>query len=325
MNVTIVGSGHFGLALSFVLSKSNTVHLLCRRLEIASAINENKQHPAIYPDITFSDNLRATAVWTPIIKKADLIFLAVPSRQMITVMDKILHCTPKSNCFFVNLSKGLTQDTPGLLSHFFTKKNMDKFYGVLAGPNLSREIIDGIPTKTVLATSNHNLIKTTQRLFKNTNFHIIGSTDVIGVQWCSILKNIIAFIVGVHDALGGSNNSRAALLVTSIRQMSDFVLSQGGSTETITSLAGLGDVILSCLSRESRNYQLGYKLIKQKKPLEQVTQEIGSSVEVASSIFLLQKMLNENNINQPFFTDLLGVLKSPSKASKYINKVLKIS
>lgn len=264
MKISVVGGGSWGTTLAQVLS-DNGHEVLVRDIneEFVKKINHNHLHP--FFDTTLPENVMATLDLKETCDYSDLIVLSVPTKFMRNVLKEIneIIVSPKT---FINVSKGIEPGTSNRVSEIVLQEvdaTKIKDYVVLSGPSHAEELILRKLTTLVSASTNMEAAVMVQYLFSNDNYlRVYTSNDVIGVETAGAIKNAIAVVSGAASGLGLGENARAALIGRGVREIIAIVEALGGQKETAYGLSGIGDLIVTASSLNSRNFQAGLRLGK---------------------------------------------------------------
>jgi len=292
--VGVIGAGKFGTTIAQLLSHNAHVLLYARRPEVAARINRQHHHLG-YP---LSPNIRATPHLEEVAKQCRIVFPIVPSqyfRQMMRALADYL--TPDH--FVIHGTKGLDIPLPGgkdifdreisrhdvrTMSEVIREESVVRRIGCLGGPNLAREILDGQPAATVLASPFDEVFEEGHRLLSSEQFFVFHSYDIIGTEWAGALKNIIAIGAGLVAGSGYGKNVQALLITRGLREMIYIGKAMGASAKSFLGTAGIGDLVATATSTDSRNFSLGYQ-IAQGKSLEEV---LASTTEIAEGVRTLK-------------------------------------
>lgn len=255
--VAIIGATTWGLTLSSLLAKKgNNVCLLVRsREEIA------KLRKTVPADILLTNSASIA------LDDSDALIIAVPAQSVRANIRTIAPCIGPST-LIINAAKGLELDTGKRISLVIAEEIPESFHAnicVLSGPNLAKEIHDGLPASSVVAASDNATARRAQEILSTANFCVYTNTDVVGVELGGALKNIIALGAGIIDGLRYGDNAKAALVSRGLTEISALGLALGANPLTFTGLAGLGDLIATCASPLSRNHFVGVELARGRK------------------------------------------------------------
>ncbi len=274
--VTVLGAGSWGTAVAIhIASIGHPVMLWGKNPQHIQAMQESRCNARYLPDIIFPDNLTLTADLKHCVDNAQQIIIAVPSHAFIDILQQL--DKPKQGLSW--LTKGLDPDTHQFLSQQVAKKwGADFPIGIISGPSFAREVAQGLPTALVLAGNNPDYLQTIHALLHHDVMRVYESHDIIGVQWCGAVKNVIAIACGISDGLHYGANAKAALITRGLAEMSRIGIHLGGRQETFMGLAGVGDLVLTCTDDQSRNRRFGLA-IGQGATCSDAEKQIGQVVE----------------------------------------------
>ncbi len=297
-NISVLGAGHWGLALASVLaSNSNNVLVYARDINKVNDLNIN--HKSVYiKDYTFSDNIKATEDLEEAINYSDIIVIALPVVSIVDTLKPYL--TKYSNKTYVFTSKGLYKGET--MSNLFNSINPNLNLAVLSGPSFSNEVIEKKFTAVTIASSNLEIAKSLQNLFSNEYFRVYTLSDVIGVEICGAIKNVFAIICGMVDGAKMGSNTKNAMITRGLAEMKRLISYYGGKIDTLYGLAGIGDIMLTCNSLESRNYSYGYSYVTGDKS------SASGVVEGLNTVKEIHALCNKINIEMPITNALYQVL-----------------
>lgn len=319
MNITVLGSGSWGTALSILLGrKGYCVNLWSRRDSLASAIASDKENKQYLPNAKFSDNIFSTSDIDQALQNADAIVLAIPSTG---VREVVLEIKDKfnSDIMLIHAGKGLESETGLRGSQIITQElgeEIGKSCVALSGPNLAVELAHDIPTATVVASCNTEKALKAQELFSTQSFRVYRNPDIIGVELGGALKNVIAIGTGISDGLGYGDNTKATVVTRGLREMMRLGSVLGAKCETFTGLSGFGDLMATCASRLSRNLRLGVMLGEGKSLEDSLTSlgQVAEGMHTCEAAYLLSK---KYDVYMPITEQIHSVIfenKSPQKA-----------
>lgn len=304
-NIAIVGSGSWGVALAIHMAKlGNNIKVWSFLKEEADLINNEKKCKFL-PDIKLPDNILATQSFEECIKDSDYIFHVTPSKVVRNTIKQYKEFV--TNQPIIMCSKGFEMETLNTLDEIITEELPKNPKAVFSGPSHAEEVSKGIPTAMVLASENNKLLSELQDLLMNENMRIYLSHDVKGVELGGALKNIIAFCAGILVGMELGDNSFAALLTRGLTEISRLGEALGGKSETFYGLSGLGDLIVTCSSKFSRNRKAGM-LIGAGKRIEETKKEVGMTIESIDNIDVAYKLGQMYGIELPIINTVYAVL-----------------
>ncbi len=320
MNLTFLGSGSFGTALAVVFSRYNfNVKMFDRNNEIIDSINRFRKNSRYLSNIEIPENVVATNDIYEAVVYSDIIFFSIPSRAVREVSKKIKD-TVKDGTVIVCLSKGLEEKTHKRLSDVLEEELVSNPIVVLSGPSHAEEIALKKPTSLVSTSKEMCYAEFVQDTLSSDILKIYTNPDIIGVELGGAMKNIIALAVGIINGLGYGDNSSAAVITHSLQEIVTIGVRLGGKIETFLGLSGIGDLIVTCLSKHSRNRRCGFLIGKGMK-LEQAICEIGMTVEGINTCKIFYEIAKEKNIEVPIIKSLYDFLFN-NKDLKYVEDKL---
>lgn len=296
--VTVLGAGHWGLALASVLA-SNGVDILVYARDINKVNDLNNLHKSIYiKDYTFSEKIKATNSLEEALNYSDIVVISLPVVAVYETLRPYL--LNYKNTTWVFTSKGLYNGKT--MSTLFYNVSSDLKLAVLSGPSFSNEVIEKKNTAVVIASKDIEIATNLQKLFSNNYFRVYTSKDILGVEICGAIKNVFAIICGMVDGAKMGSNTKNALITRGLAEMKNVISFEGGSLETLYGLAGIGDIMLTCNSFESRNYSYGYQYTSGK------LSEASGVVEGLNTIKEIHNISELNNLEMPITNSLYEVL-----------------
>jgi len=221
-----------------------------------------RENAEFFPGFLLDDAIRPTSDLTEALSNADLVVFALPTRAFRSVLEQAGPALP-NGVPLVSATKGIENDTLLLMTEVMSEVLGERpaaTAAALSGPSFAREVGLGMPTNVVVAAKHLEVAQQVQRRFSTERFRVYTSDDLLGVQLGGALKNVIAIAAGVCDALGFGHNSRAALITRGIAEMTRLAVRRGANPLTLSGLAGVGDLVLTCTGELSRNRTVGYEL-----------------------------------------------------------------
>ncbi len=261
--VAVLGAGSWGTALAVHLSRvGHDVQLWSRDPALAADIASRRANSVYLPDVSLPDSVSVTSSLESAVAKTDLVVSAIPSHGCRAVIRAAApYFRPRAT--IVSATKGLESGTLLRMSEVIAQELGDnRAVVVLSGPSFASEVARKLPTVVVAASADAAAIELVQAEFKSPLFRLYGSPDVIGVEICGALKNVIAIAAGVVAGLGLGHNALAALITRGLAEISRLACASGGQRDTTAGLSGLGDLVLTCTGRLSRNHHVGVELAR---------------------------------------------------------------
>lgn len=263
MRISVIGAGSWGTAVCWLLGgNGHEVRLWAREAEIADGVNANKRNPLYLPEVVLPDSIVASSDIQVALEGAQAVVMVTPSVGVRATAESMRPYLAEDTPVVI-LSKGVEQDTLMLMTEVLEDVlgNRDRIAG-LSGPNHAEEVSKGVPSATVVASYSPAVAELFQDVFMCTSFRVYTNTDVIGVELCGASKNIVAIAAGMCDGLGYGDNTKATLMTRGLAEMSRLGVALGANPLTYMGLAGMGDLIVTCTSRHSRNRGLGELVAK---------------------------------------------------------------
>lgn len=319
MNIAIIGSGSWGVALAIHLAKlGNNIKIWSFDEEEKRIINEEKRCKFL-KNAVITDNIKCHTNFEEVIVDSDFILHVTPSkftRNIFKQYKQYVGDKPVIIC-----SKGFEKESFKTLDEVILEELPTAKVGVLSGPSHAEEVTIGVPTVLVIASKNQEVVKLIQDTFMSEEMRIYTSDDVKGVELGGALKNIIAFCAGISAGIGLGDNSFAALITRGLGELTRLGIELGGKRETFYGLSGLGDLIVTCLSEHSRNRKAG-KLIGEGKTLEEAKQEVGMVIESIDNIEVAYELCKKYNVYMPIVETVYKVIYENLKPEDAVKNLM---
>lgn len=315
-NISVIGSGSWGTAIASALAENefNNVQIVCRKQNIAESINLNRINNQHLPDIIV-ENFKATTNIEDI-SNSDYIFIVCPSVYFRETIKKYKQYF-KKDAIFVICTKGIEKDTLLTLDIVFKEEHNTENVVIMSGPSFANEVALKKPTALTLTGLKNNTI-TISSLISSHYIRTYLSTDLIGVQIGGTSKNILAIACGIIEGKNLGNNAKAAVITRGIHEISKLIEALGGHKDTISGLTGVGDIILTCNSHNSRNMSFGY-MLGQGKTVKEILDSRESVTEGMLSLESIILLCEKHNIDAPLFKSIYEIIFN----EKPIEKILK--
>jgi len=259
--VCVVGAGSWGTTVASLVAHNAETTLWARRDDLVDEINSRHTNSAYLPSATLPDTLRASSDLDALIAAADVVAMAVPSQGFRDVAARVANSIGATTPV-VSLSKGLERSTLMRMSQVLEESMPGRPVAVLSGPNLAREILAGQPAASVIACADDAVATTLQQLFSRPTFRLYTNPDVVGCEIGGVVKNVIAIASGIAQGFGFGDNTKATLVTRGLAEMTRLGVAMGANPLTFAGLAGMGDIMATCASMQSRNTQVGVRLGK---------------------------------------------------------------
>ncbi len=317
MTIGILGGGVWGSALARLLS-NNKVIIYARDEKIVKSINEHKINPKLKYS-SFNENVSATTSLKEI-RNVKFLFITLPTQNIREVIkDSSLH---NNNHHIVICSKGIEISSSKFLTDVFQEMIPFKSISILSGPSFSNEVSQSLPTAVTLATKDRKDFDKISKLIPNKEFRIYYSNDLIGTQIGGALKNIYAIAAGIAEGLNLGENAKSALISRSFAEMTRYAKKFKAHKNTLFGLSGLGDLILTCSSKNSRNTQFGIKLASSKYDN---FLDLLKSQEVTEGYYTVKAVYNisqNKNIDMPIMESVYNILYKQHDLKEELSNLL---
>lgn len=293
MHVAVIGAGSWGTGFASLIADRNNVCLWSRHEDLAHSINVKHENPDYLPGYRLPDALRGTSSIAEALANAEVVMFAVPSHGMRHVVEQCRGLL-SNDLPVLSLAKGLESDTLMRMTEVITEVldgHAPESVGVLTGPNLVRELIAGQPGASVIAMPDEACAGLIQRDLMSDSFRIYTNPDVAGCELAGATKNVIAIAAGIADGMGYGDNTKAALMTRGLAEMTRLGVALGGDPSTFLGLAGLGDLLATCISETSRNRHIGIELGRGRALQEIVgeTRMVAEGVRTTESVLELAR------------------------------------
>ena len=297
LKIAVLGGGSFGTAMANLSSKNGCqVTLWVRDKRSVKSMQKTHINKKYLPDHKLDERLQFTHDLQAAVKGKDLIFVAVPSSAFRETLQKIAPFI--SAQAIVSLTKGMEKDTFALMSDVIADELPNVAFGVMSGPNLAKEIMNNMPSATVIASQSAALRLAVQKALHSAFFRVFASDDLIGVELGGALKNIYAIAMGMAAAYDIGENTKAMILTRALAEMSRFGVQAGANPLTFLGLSGVGDLYATCSSTLSRNYQIG-NMLGRGMSLDQAIKKLGQTAEGINTIQQVNEKAMKEGIYMP--------------------------
>lgn len=309
MKCAVIGAGSWGTTVASLVAPFVPTVIWARRPEVAEDINRKRRNERYLKGYELSPELVATDDLHAVVSDATLIVMGVPSHGYRDVLSRTADAVPQ-DVPILSLSKGIESETLMRM----TEVTMDvlpdhdrSVVGVLTGPNLAREILEGQPAATVIAMEDQEAARSIQQVFGSPRFRVYTNPDVIGSESAGAVKNVMAIAAGMASGQGFGDNTLATLITRALVEMTRLGVAMGGDVRTFAGLAGLGDLIATCNSSQSRNHQVGYGL-GQGRGLGDIVEEMSEVAEGVKSTRGVLALAHKYGVEMPIAEKVGSVL-----------------
>ena len=322
LNVAVLGGGSWGTTVASLVARNAPVTLWARSPDSVAEINNHRSNTKYLPGATLPEKLIATNEIAQAVHSADVIVMGIPSHNFREVLEEVKKHI-RAWVPVISLTKGLELNTRMRMTEIINDVLPGHPVGVLTGPNLAREIMAGQAAASVIAMEDAIILQELQMVFTSGLFRIYTNTDVIGCELGGVLKNIIAIAVGMGDGLGAGDNTRAGLITRGLAEVTRLGVAMGGRPETFAGLAGMGDMIATCTSPQSRNRHVGIQLGKGQK-MEDIINDMVMVAEGVKSAPAVMALAEEYHVEMPIANDVFRVVSGDSTASRTFRGLLRV-
>jgi glycerol-3-phosphate dehydrogenase (NAD(P)+) len=303
----VIGAGAWGTALANLLvSNGHDVTIWALEPDVVDSINNNHINERFLAGYPLQPGLTANGEIRTVVKDAEFIVAAAPSHALRTVLAGAKRAIP-ANAPIVVATKGIETGTLSLMSEVAEQELPDNPVVALSGPSFAAEVASGQPTAVVVASTDDDIARQTQRLFSSDYFRAYSNTDICGVEIGGSLKNVMAVATGIADGLGLGYNARAALITRGLAEMTRLGVVRGARASTFAGLAGLGDLVLTCTGALSRNRSLGVE-IGQGRPLAEALKARDTVAEGVVTTRSARELAQREGVEMPIVETVYRVL-----------------
>lgn len=305
VRVSVIGGGSWGTTVAHLAAHNAPTLLWARDAETVESINSRHTNERYLSGYNLHPELRATTDLIEAVSTADVVVMGVPSHAFRDTLGLVAQYL-RPWVPIVSLTKGLEQGTRLRMSQVAHQVMPDHPVAVLTGPNLAKEILVGDAAAAVIATADPVVAGTLQGIFATNVFRVYTNPDVIGCELGGALKNVIAIASGMADGLGTGDNTRAAVITRGLAELSRLGAAMGGHPLTFAGLAGMGDLIATCISPQSRNRHVGEQLGRGKS-IDEVIAEMNMVAEGVKSSKVVLELAEQYGTEVPISTQVKGV------------------
>ncbi len=313
MRVAVIGAGSWGTTVAHLAAHNTPTTLWARDPDTAQEVDELHTNSRYLPGYELHTSLMASVDLDEVVARADVLVMGVPSHGFRSALERL---APSLRPWVpvVSLAKGLEQGTKLRMTQVVQEVLPGHPYGVLTGPNLAKEILAGDAAASVIAMSDHTIARRLQEVFHTGMFRVFTNDDVIGCELGGVLKNVIAVASGMADGLGTGDNTRAAVITRGLAEISRLGVAMGGRPETFAGLAGMGDLLATCLSKQSRNRHVGEELGKGRS-IAEIIATMNQVAEGVKSARVVMELAEEYGIEMPIAWEVDAVISTGRSAA----------
>jgi glycerol-3-phosphate dehydrogenase (NAD(P)+) len=310
MKAAVIGAGSWGTALAMQLARAgNDVRLWDHRPERAAKMEEERCNARYLPDFSFPENLHVFSDMAQALDDAELVVEVIPSqsvREVMTAAAPLISPDALICCASKGIEEGTLMTMEEVLTEVFPDTRGQRI-SYLAGPSFAREVAADLPTTVVIAARDQASAHIVAEAFHAGSFRVYHTEDIVGAELGGALKNIVAIACGVADGIGLGLNARAALMTRGLAEISRLAIARGANPLTLSGLAGMGDLVLTCTGNLSRNRRVGLGL-GQGKTLEAICTELGQVAEGVITTRTARELALKTGVEMPITEQMYQVL-----------------
>ena len=312
MHVTVLGAGSWGTTVASLAARNASTLLWARRADTVDEINREHRNSTYLKELPLNKKLRATADLDEALRDCDVLVMGVPSHSFRETLKAV---APRIRPWVpvISLAKGLEQGTQRRMTEIIHEELPGHPAGLLAGPNIAREVLQGMAAAAVVAMPDEKIACALQPLFANSVFRVYTNTDVIGSELGGPLKNVIAISAGMGQGLGVGENTRAMVITRGLAEISRLGAAMGGRAETFSGLTGLGDLLTTCMSPLSRNRQVGEKYAAGMSTAE-IVSSMNMVAEGIKTSSVVMELAARHGVDMPIAREVAAVVKGEHSA-----------
>jgi glycerol-3-phosphate dehydrogenase (NAD(P)+) len=321
LQVGLVGGGSWGTTVASLVAQNTEISMWARNRDTVKEINKKHTNEKYLPGAKLPTNLVAHEHVEDVVRSADVLVMGVPSNSFRDVLRDVRpHLRPWVP--IVSLTKGLEHGSDLRMTQIVEAELPGHPVGVLTGPNLAREIMAGQAAASVIAMNDEIIVKELQKVFNSGVFRVYTNNDVIGCELGGVLKNIIAIAVGMGIGLGAGDNTRSALITRGLAEVTRLGVALGGRAETFSGLTGMGDMLATCISPQSRNHHVGLELGKGRN-IDEIIEQMVMVAEGVKSAPTVIKLADRCGVEMPIAQDVHDVIIGRRTAQEAFYGLLK--
>ena len=321
IRAAILGGGSWGTTVASLVARNVPAIIWARSAETVDEINTKHTNERYLPGARLTLDLRATTSIEEAVSDADVVIMGVPSQAMRETAREVGRHI-RAWVPLISLSKGLELGTKLRMTQVIEQELPGHPAGVLSGPNLAREVMSGYAAASVIAMEDEVIVQELQSIFKTGLFRVYTNTDVAGCELGGALKNVMAIAAGMGDGAGAGENTRSAVISRALNEITRLGVAMGGRPETFAGLAGIGDLIATCTSPQSRNRTVGFELGRGRKIADILAgmRQVAEGVKSAKTVLQLGE---EHGVEMPIASEVNGVINEGRTAQEAFRGLLK--
>ena len=321
MKVAVIGAGSWGTTVAAITARNAPTWLWARQPRLAAQIEREHRNGAYLPDFELPPAIRGTSDLEEAVDGAEVVVMGVPSHGFRGVLTAAARFVGRG-VPVVSLTKGVEQGSLKRMTEVIGDLLPASPAGVLTGPNLAKEILAGYPAASVVAVADGTVCTALQSLFSTDVFRVYTNPDVIGCEVAGALKNVMAIASGMADGMGFGDNTRAALITRGLAELTRLGVALGGHRLTFSGLAGMGDLVATCISTQSRNRYVGEELGKG-RTISEITTRMNMVAEGVKTSRAVVDLAAAHGVEMPIAEQVVAVLYEGKKADDVIATLMR--
>lgn len=319
--ITLLGGGSWGTALAKLLAENeHEVTVWLRDENQCRVLSTERVNKKYLPNVKIPESIIFTSNINEAVKNAEMLLIVTPT-QMIRGVLRQIDEQYKKDKIIINASKGIEKGTMCLVSDIVKEETLNCTFAVLSGPSHAEEVGLCLPTAITVSCEERKVAEEVQDAFMTSYFRVYTNEDVIGVELGGALKNIIALGAGISDGVGYGDNAKAALMNRAIVEIARLGIAMGADVHTFYGLSGIGDLIVTCTSKHSRNWNAGY-LIGQGFSKDEAINKIGMAVEGIPTTYAAYELSKKLKVEMPIVNAMYEVLENNANVKETVNQLM---
>lgn len=323
MRIAILGAGSWGTTVASIAARNADTLIWARNKDCVDQINREHVNGRYLAGLPLHKDLRATDSLEEAVRHADVLVMGVPSHSFReTLKQAAPHIRPWVPV--ISLAKGLEQGTQLRMTEIINEELPSHPAGLLAGPNIAKEVLQGLAAATVIAMPDEHVARSLQPLFSSAVFRVYTNSDVIGCELGGPLKNVVAISAGMADGLSVGENTRALVVTRGLAEITRLGVALGGRPETFAGLTGLGDLLTTCMSPLSRNRQVGVKYAEGMST-EEIVASMNMVAEGIKTSSVVMNLAQQYQVDMPIATEVDAVVRGEHSAAQAFRGLRKLA
>jgi glycerol-3-phosphate dehydrogenase (NAD(P)+) len=321
IRMSVIGAGSWGTTVASLASRNAPTTLWARRADLADEINAHHTNSAYLRGFSLPESLQGTNDMAAAVASADVIVMGVPSHGYRSVLEQAAPFV-RPWVPIVSLAKGLEATTLARMSQVTAEVLPGHPVAVLTGPNLAKEILSGQPAASVVATGDATVAAELQRIFSAPGLRVYTNRDLIGCEIAGVVKNVMAIAAGMAGGMGFGENTRATLVTRGLTEMARLGTALGGEALTFAGLAGMGDLIATCSSTQSRNHMVG-RALGEGRTIDEVIGDMNMVAEGVKSCRSVLALAQQHGVEMPITEAVVAVCHEGRSAADAVGGLMR--